>query len=103
MFRIICCSSTYTRWPSSDQILSAAARLEQQFSDAQVFDFSGELAVAVAHAPGGIARIIADVVRREIFADPVRARNQMALATDRPIDVEDIITIFETFIQGLRA
>lgn len=79
------------------------ADLYDLFRLVEVFDISGELAVAVAHAPCGIARIIADVVRREIYADPVRARNQMALATDRPLDVEDVITIFETFVQGLSA
>lgn len=77
------------------------ADLYDLFRLVEVFDRTGELAGAVAHAPGGIAHIIADVVRREVLADPVRARNQMALVTDRPLDVEDIIAVFDAFVEGL--
>jgi len=77
------------------------ADLYDLFRLIEVFDATGELAVAVTHAPGGIARIIADVVQRAILADSVRARNQMALTPDRPLDVDHIIAIFATFVEGL--
>ena len=68
---------------------------------AEVHNREGSLAHELVLAPGDIAPIIAGVIRREILANPARARAQMAAATDRPIDLDQVIDVFEALVEDL--
>lgn len=71
----------------------------------EVFDGAGQLRDEIAAAPGGIARLVAEVVASEILASPVRAMRQMAAATagGPPPDPDRITDVLEPFVEELLA
>ena len=78
-----------------------ASDLLDFFRLVDLYDREGELAAELRAAPGGIARIIADVARREILANPTAAANKMGVASPTPIAVDDVASITEVFVDEL--
>lgn len=78
-----------------------ASDLLDFFRLVDLYDRQGVLAAELRVAPGGIARIVADVARREILANPTAAANKMASASPTPIDVDEVATATEVFVDEL--
>ena len=78
-----------------------ASDLLDFFRLVDLYDRQGALADEIRAAPGGIARIVADVARREILANPTAAANKMASASPTPIDVDDVASATEAFVDEL--
>lgn len=66
-----------------------------------LYDRDGRLGHELRGAPGGIGRIIADVTRHRVLANPAAAANRMASASPVPIDVDDVIAVMESFVSSL--
>ncbi len=81
----------------------AASDLLDLFRLVDLYNREGELSDELRGAPGGIGRIIADVARDEVLANPAAAANKMASASPTPIDVDDVVTIIESFVDELRS
>ncbi|MFV0317237.1 MAG: hypothetical protein ACK5O2_09805 [Microthrixaceae bacterium] len=80
----------------------AASDLLDLFRLVDLYNREGELSNELRGAPGGIGRIIADVVQDQILANPEAAANKMASASPTPVDVGDVVAIIEGFVDELR-
>jgi len=60
------------------------------------------LADAVRAAPGDLARLVADVCKREILANPVRAAHAITLAALTPTEADDVADVIGAFVDDLR-
>jgi hypothetical protein len=78
-----------------------ASDLLDFFRLVDLYDREGALAAELRVAPGGIAAIVADVAQREILANPTAATNKMASASPTPIDVRNVVTATEAFVDEL--
>jgi hypothetical protein len=79
-------------------VTKRASDLLDFFRLVDLYDREGALADELRVAPGGIARIVADVARREILANPTAAANKMASASPTPIDEDDVAAATEVFV-----
>ncbi len=68
----------------------------------ELYNTDGELSQELRTAPGGIARIVADIAEREILANPARATNKMASSSPAPIDWADVESVIAPFVSELR-
>lgn len=80
----------------------AASDLLDLFRLVDLYNREGELSDELRGAPGGIGPIIADVARDQVLANPAAAANKMASASPTPIDVDDVVTIIQSFVDELR-
>jgi len=80
----------------------AASDLLDLFRLVDIYDREGELSDELRGAPGGIGRIIADVARDQVLANPATAANKMASASPTPIEVADVVTVIGGFVDELR-
>ena len=80
----------------------AASDLLDLFRLVDLYNREGELSDELRGAPGAIGRIVADVARDQVLTNPAAATNKMASASPTPIDVDDVVAIFTTFVDDLR-
>jgi hypothetical protein len=80
----------------------AASDLLDLFRLVDIYDREGRLSDELRGAPGGIGRIIADIARDQVLTNPAAAAHKMASASPTPIDVDDVITVIGSFVDGLR-
>ena len=66
----------------------------------EAFDRRGELRTDLAAAPGGLGKLVAQVVEAEILANPARAQRQMSPVASTVLDVGRIGDITEPFDMG---
>lgn len=79
-----------------------AGDLYDVFRLVEVFDRQGDLASQLVAAPGELARLVADVIEKEILANPARAARQMGDATTSgPPSVERVRDVLEPFVDTL--
>ena len=68
----------------------------------EAFDRRGELRSDLAAAPGGLGKLVAQVVEAEILANPARALRQMSPVAATVLEVGRIGDVAEPFVAALR-
>lgn len=68
----------------------------------EAFDPRGQMRAALAAAPSGLGRLIAQVVQAELLDNAAGAARIMAASATTPIRLEHLVDVIEPFIAGLR-
>jgi hypothetical protein len=68
----------------------------------ETFDPQGQMRAALAAAPAGLGRLIAQVVQAELLDHPAAASRIMAASAIVPVLAEHLVDVIEPFVAGLR-
>lgn len=81
----------------------APSDLLDLFRLVDLFDRQGSCTDELRSGPPEMARIIADVVRRQVLDNPAAAAHRMTLSSPVPVSPDHVEDVFEPFEAGLRA